>query len=350
LKCILWKSDHIELIDQVKLPEKLEYIRCYDIETLGEAIRNLSIRGAPALGIAAAMGIALTAINSEAETTEELLKELWKTREYIASTRPTAVNLFWALDRIMSIAMSVSGNVDDLKNALVNEAQKIACEDEKMCRAIGDNGAEIVREGWNILHHCNTGFLATGDYGTALGVIRSAHRQGKKIHVWVDETRPLLQGARLTAWELSQDGIPYTLVADNMAGTLMKQGKVDMVVVGADRITASGDVANKIGTYSLAVLAKFHNIPFYSAAPFSTIDLSIKTGDEIVIEERKSEELTHFMGVPSAPADAVVYNPAFDVTPHELVTGIITEKGVITPPFDRKLERMADDAKINTER
>jgi methylthioribose-1-phosphate isomerase len=225
LKCILWKSDHVELIDQTKLPEKLEHIKCFDVETLGEAIKNLAIRGAPALGIAAAMGIALTAINSQAETTEELLKELWQTREYIASTRPTAVNLFWALDRIMNIAMTAAGGIDDIKKAVVEEAHNIAYEDEKMCRAIGDNGAELVGDNWNILHHCNTGFLATGDYGTALGVIRSAHRQGKKIHVWVDETRPLLQGARLTAWELSQDAIPYTLVADNMAGTLMKQGK-----------------------------------------------------------------------------------------------------------------------------
>jgi methylthioribose-1-phosphate isomerase len=294
------------------------------------------------------MGMALAAINSKADTTDELVKELWKTREYLASTRPTAVNLFWALDRMMNIAMSFTGNADDLRRLLVEEASAVACEDEKMCRKIGDNGAELVQPGWNILHHCNTGFLATGDYGTALGVIRSAHRQGKNIHVWVDETRPLLQGARLTAWELSQDNIPYTLVADNMAGTLMKQGKVDMVIVGADRITASGDVANKIGTYSLAVLAKHHNIPFYSAAPFSTIDMSIKSGDEIIIEERKSEELTHFMGVRSAPADAGVYNPSFDVTPHQLISGIITEKGVIIPPFDKNLERLTENAQVSS--
>lgn len=345
IKCIEWKSDHIELIDQTKLPEKLEYIRCYDVKTLGDAIKKLSIRGAPALGIAAAMGLALTAMKSDAKTPKELLPELWKTRFHIAQTRPTAVNLFWAMDRMMNVAQNFEGSINELKAALLREAGDIAREDEEMCKTIGNNGAKVVKDGWNILHHCNTGFLATGDYGTALGVIRSAHRQGKKIHVWVDETRPLLQGSRLTAWELSQDGIPYTVIADNMAASLMQQGKVDMVVLGADRITASGDVANKIGTYSLAALAKFHKIPFYSAAPFSTIDMTIKTGDEIKIEQRNKEEILYFQGVQSAPLEAQVYNPAFDVTPHELITGIITESGIIEPPFDENLKKMFERKK-----
>lgn len=339
MKCIAWKNNHVEIIDQTQLPLSLEFIECLDLETLGDAIKRLSIRGAPALGIAAAMGLALAAVKSQAATLPDLLNDLKAARNYIASTRPTAVNLFWALDRMMKIAEGFTGSPDTLKKILIKEAEEIAREDSEMCRRIGENGAGLVKDGWNILHHCNTGFLATGDYGTALGVIRWAWHQGKRIHVWVDETRPLLQGARLTAWELSEDKIPYTLIADNMAGFLMAQGKVNMVVLGADRITASGDVVNKIGTYSLAVLAKYHNIPFYSAAPFSTIDMSIKSPDEIIIEERKSEEMTEFMGVQSAPPDAAVYNPAFDVTPHELVTGIITERGVILPPFDVNLRK-----------
>lgn len=339
MKCIEWRDNHIELIDQTRLPGSLEFIKCFDVETLGEAIKRLSIRGAPALGVAAGMGMALSAVISEASDTESLKQELTSTSEYIASTRPTAVNLFWALERQMKLITGFRGSIESLKSALIKEALEIAREDELMCKAIGDNGAEVVKAGWNILTHCNAGFLATGDYGTALGVIRSAHNQGKKIHVWVDETRPLLQGARLTAWELLQDKIPYTLITDNMAGYLMKQGKVDMVVVGADRIAANGDFANKIGTYSAAVQAKFHNVPFYTAAPFSTVDMSIKSGEEIVIEQRKKEEVTHFQGVQSAPPESDVYNPAFDVTPNELVTGIITEKGILSPPFDKSLRQ-----------
>jgi methylthioribose-1-phosphate isomerase len=342
MKCILWKSDHIEIIDQTKLPSQMEFIRCYDVETLGQAIKNLSIRGAPALGIAAAMGIALASVNSKTDNPDALRKELWQTRQYIASTRPTAVNLFWALDRVMNIAMNSPDDVNKIKEAIINEALKIAAEDERMCRAIGENGAKLIRDNFNILHHCNTGFLATGEHGTALGVIRSAHEEGKKIHVWVDETRPLLQGARLTAWELMKDNIPFTLIADNMAGYVMKQKKVDIVLVGADRITASGDVANKIGTYSVAVLAKYHGIPFYSAAPFSTIDLTIKSGKDIIIEERNPNELIYFMGVQSAPEGSHVYNPSFDVTPNELITGIITERGIIYPPFEENLKRMKE--------
>lgn len=342
MKCIEWRDNHIELIDQTRLPGSLEFIKCFDVETLGEAIKRLSIRGAPALGVAAGMGMALSAVLSETKSPDALKRELAATRDYIASTRPTAVNLFWALERQMKVVAGFDGSVGELRVALIKEALEIAREDELMCKAIGDHGAGIVKDGWNILTHCNTGFLATGDYGTALGVIRSAHSQGKKIHVWVDETRPLLQGARLTAWELHQDKIPYTLISDNMAGYLMKQGKVDMVVLGADRIAANGDVANKIGTYSVGVLAKFHNVPFYSAAPFSTVDMSIKTGAEIVIEQRKKEEVTHFQGVQSAPLESDVYNPSFDVTPHELFTGIITEKGILSPPFDEALKNLTE--------
>ncbi|MCE1246426.1 MAG: S-methyl-5-thioribose-1-phosphate isomerase [Firmicutes bacterium] len=340
MKCIYWKKDHIELIDQTKLPAVTQWIKCEDVPTLGEAIKKLSIRGAPALGIAAAMGMALAAAKSQTTDLKQLKAELKETGKYIASTRPTAVNLFWALERIMKIVDSFEGSVDDLKAAIEKETIIITVEDEKMCKAIGDHGATVVKEGWSILTHCNAGFLATGDYGTALGVIRSAHYQGKKIHVYSDETRPLLQGARLTAWELGQDGIPYTLIADNMAGYLMKQGKINMVVTGADRIAANGDTANKIGTYSVAVLAKHHGIPFYIAAPYSTIDLKIKSGEEIVIEERKPEEVRFFQGVQSAPADANVYNPAFDVTPHELITGIITERGIMYPPYTDSLAGM----------
>ncbi|MCD4784549.1 MAG: S-methyl-5-thioribose-1-phosphate isomerase [Candidatus Eremiobacteraeota bacterium] len=340
MKCIKWKGNHIEIIDQTKLPGLLEWIECNDVKTLGEAIKRLSVRGAPALGIAAGMGMALASILSEAKCLDDLKKELSSVRDYIAGTRPTAVNLFWALDRMMEIVNEHEGDIESLRNKLEAEALKIDRENKEMCMSVGDHGAELVKEGWNILTHCNAGFLATGDYGTAIGVIRSAHKQKKNIHVYVDETRPLLQGSRLTAWELKQDKIPYTLIADNMAGYLMKQGKIDMVVVGADRITAEGDVANKIGTYSLAVLANYHGIPFYPAAPFSTIDMSIKSGNDIVIEERNHKELVYFQGIQSAPLDSDVYNPAFDVTPHNLVTAIITEKGVLYPPFDKALEEM----------
>ncbi len=341
MKAIEWIDDHIRLIDQRKLPKELVYIDCYDVETLGEAIKSLAVRGAPALGIAGAMGLALASLKAKGNNTKEIISHLEKAKQYLASTRPTAVNLFWAMDRVMNLAKNFKGSVKELRKALIQEALTIAKEDEEMCKAIGDYGASIVQDGWNILHYCNTGFLATGDYGTALGVIRSAHRQGKNIHVWVCETRPLLQGARLTAWELSQDKIPYTLITDNMAGYLMQQGKVDMVVLGADRITAQGDVANKIGTYTLAVLSKYHNIPFYSAAPFSTVDLTIEKGEEIKIEERNPNEIIFFRGVQIAPKNSPVYNPAFDVTPHHLITGIITEKGIAYPPFEESLKRLS---------
>jgi len=339
MNCIEWKDDHIRIIDQTKLPLSLEYIDCFDLETLGEAIRHLSIRGAPALGIAGAFGIALAAVKADVKTTNQLIPLLWEAKFFLASLRPTAANLCWAMDRMLKITTDFNGDVNALKYALISEAKIIASEDKRTCRLIGAFGSKVIKDGYNILHHCNTGFLATGEYGTALGVIRSAYYEGKKIHVWVNETRPLLQGARLTAWELSQDRIPYTLISDNVAGFLMKQGKVDVVVVGADRITSHGDVANKIGTYSIAVLAKYHNVPFYVAAPFSTIDFNIESGDAIVIEERPAYEVTCIKDVPVAPLDAPVYNPAFDVTPAELVTGIITERGIISPPYLENLKK-----------
>ncbi len=343
MKCIEWKNDHIRIIDQTLLPRHLEFIDCHDVQTLGEAIIRLSIRGAPALGVAAAMGMALGAVKSTAENPCELLKDLEEIKSYLASTRPTAVNLFWALEKMMDTARSNRGGTDQIRQALIDEAERIFTQDQRLCRSIGDHGSSLVQDPFNILHHCNTGFLATGDYGTALGVIRSAHRQGKKIHVWVDETRPLLQGARLTAWELLREGIPHTVIADNMAGWLMHQGKVDMVILGADRITAHGDVANKIGTCSLAVLASYFKIPFYCAAPTTTIDLSITTAEEIIIEQRNPDEVRYFQGVPSAPAESPVYNPAFDVTPHELVTAIITEKGIIRPPYSENIPKLFRD-------
>jgi methylthioribose-1-phosphate isomerase len=339
MRCIEWKEDHVEIIDQTRLPACLEIISCRDVPALGEAIKRLAIRGAPALGVAAAMGMALSALKWDGDR-EGLLSRLEETKKYLASLRPTAVNLFWALERMMEKARAYPGPVSDLKGALRDEALLIFEEDAEKCRRIGDFGASLAGGNFRILHHCNTGFLATGDYGTALGVIRSAHRQGKNIHVFVDETRPLLQGSRLTAWELAQDGIPYTLIADNMAGWLMAKGRVDMAIVGADRITAQGDAANKIGTYSVAVLARHHGIPFYVAAPTTTIDLSTATGEEIEIEERKKEELLYFQGVQSAPLQSDVYNPAFDVTPASLITAIITEEGIARPPYGESLARM----------
>jgi methylthioribose-1-phosphate isomerase len=295
-------------------------------EQMAEAIRNLRVRGAPLLGAAAAFGIALTAYHSKTADKEKLLAELEDAAETIKRTRPTAVNLFWAADRILDKARNASGNVDTLKALVVREAQKIADEDAKANRAIGKNGAALVKDGDTILTHCNAGELATVEYGTALGVIRAAWEQGKKIRVIADETRPLLQGARLTAYELMRDGIPVTLIADNMAGYVMSKGLVNLVIVGADRIVQDA-VFNKIGTYSVAVLAKEHNVPFYVAAPKSTFDLTRKAAD-VIVEERSPSEVTHVGGVQIAPSGVKVFNPAFDATPLKYISGIIHEKGI----------------------
>ncbi len=330
---IEWRKDRVRMLDQRKLPEKVLFLEYKDYKGVAQAIKKMVIRGAPAIGIAAAMGVALGARSIKAKTFEEFYNKLVPICEHLASTRPTAVNLFWAIKRMRAL---VEANrykkVQDIKRLLIAEALNILKEDIEINRAIGKNGASFIKDGDTILTHCNAGALATGGYGTALGVIRAAKEEGKKIHVYADETRPVLQGARLTVWELMQDSISVTLITDNMAGYLMKKGEINLCIVGADRIAANGDTANKIGTYSVAVLAKEHRIPFYVAAPLSTIDPSIASGNEIPIEERDLKEVTHVWGqVQIAPKKATVINPAFDVTPAPYIKAIITEKGALPP-------------------
>jgi methylthioribose-1-phosphate isomerase len=328
-----WKDGAVRLLDQSRLPEVVEFLDCLDYQTVADAIRTLKVRGAPAIGVTAAMGVALGAQAITAADNAGFTQSVLRICDELASTRPTAVNLFWAIERMKRKLESLRNHpVSFIKTALMKESQAILEEDIVLCKTMGRYGAELIKDGQTILTHCNAGSLATAGYGTALGVIRAACEQGKKINVIADETRPVLQGARLTAWELMQDQIPVTLITDNMAGSLMKQGKIHLCVVGADRIAANGDVANKIGTYSVAVLAKAHNIPFYVAAPYSTIDLKTKSGADIPIEQRNPLEVTTIHGShPVAPKDVAVYNPAFDVTPAELITGIITERGVFKP-------------------
>lgn len=335
----------VRMIDQTRLPEELVILECREVECVAQAIERLSVRGAPAIGCAAALGMALAAYRSAATEPDALRADLRAARERLAATRPTAVNLFWALaemDRVIDAHAGAS--VAELRAALLTRAQEIVADDLQRCRAIGRNALELIPPGANLLTHCNAGALATAGYGTALGVIRAAHEAGRNVHVWVDETRPLLQGARLTAWELYVEGIPATLITDNMAGYVMSQGRVDCVVVGSDRIAANGDVANKIGTYTVAVLAAHHGIPFYVAAPVSTIDFNLASGELIPIEERPRDEvvlLGHRAVAPVCP-DIAVYNPAFDVTPARLVTAIITERGVARPPYPETLAELRD--------
>lgn len=328
-----WKDGAVRLLDQSRLPEHVEFIDCRDYQTVAAAIRELRVRGAPAIGVTAAMGVALGAQEIDTADYETLLKDMGPICDHLAATRPTAVNLFWAIERMKQTLASLRGrSVMDVKRALIEESQRILDEDIAMNKAMGQHGAALIQDGHTILTHCNAGALATAGYGTALGVVRAAWEQGKKIRVIADETRPVLQGARLTAWELMQDKIPVTLITDNMAGSLMRQGLIHLCVVGADRIAANGDVANKIGTYSVAVLARAHHIPFYVAAPYSTIDLATPSGDHITIEQRRPEEVTSiFNGPMIAPKGVTVFNPAFDVTPAELVTAIITERGIFKP-------------------
>ena len=328
-----WKDGAVRLIDQSRLPETIAFLDCRDSQAVADAIRTLKVRGAPAIGVTAAMGVALGAQAVTAADYPSFARAVLKICDDLAATRPTAVNLFWAIERMRRKLESLRAQpVSAIKQALIIESQAILEEDIQLCKTMGRHGAELVRDGQTVLTHCNAGSLATAGYGTALGVIRAAHEQGKKISVIADETRPVLQGSRLTAWELMQDHIPVTLITDNMAGSLMRQGKIHLCVVGADRIAANGDVANKIGTYSVAVLAKAHDIPFYVAAPYSTIDLNTKSGADIPIEQRNPLEVTTIHGShPVAPKDVAVYNPAFDVTPAELITGIITERGVFKP-------------------
>lgn len=335
-------SGTIRLVDQTRLPHTLEFLHCESIDVLADAICGLKVRGAPAIGLAGAYGLALAAHRSGETGAGQLLSHLEEAALILRQTRPTAVNLPWALDTVMEAARAARhAGVDAMRNAVLAEAQRIERENTAANLRMGEYGAELLTDGMNVLTHCNAGPLAAGGIGTALGVIYTAHRQGKRLHVWVDETRPLLQGARLTTWELAQWGIPHTLIADSMAASLMRAGRVDAVITGADRIAANGDVANKIGTYGLAVLARAHNIPFYAAAPSSTIDPNIRDGSEIVVEERHALEVTHHGGSRMSPEACVAYNPAFDVSPAELVSCIITESGLVRPPFEQGLRQAA---------
>jgi len=321
---------HVAMIDQTLLAGEFRIIECRDVPTLWEAIKNLRVRGAPAIGVAAGMGVALGIRSATTETA--LYADLHKVCDYLATSRPTAVNLFWALDRMKRRAGQLRGQpLQNIKETLLAEARAIRDEDAAMCRAIGDAGQSLIRDGAGVLTHCNAGGLATAEYGTALALMFRAHELGRQFRVYADETRPLLQGSRLTAWELSRAGIDVTVICDSMAGLLMAQGKIQLVVTGADRIAANGDTANKIGTYSLAVLAKAHGIPFYVAAPTSTFDLSIPDGSHIPIEIRNEDEIRKGFGKATAPEAVPCYNPAFDVTPAELIRAIVTEKGVIQP-------------------
>ena len=333
MEAIRWNHDSLSLLDQTRLPLEERWLPCTDYRQVVRAIRTMVVRGAPAIGVAAAYATVLAA--REGAGTPDFAAFMARAQEELASSRPTAVNLFWALDRMEACWRAWGPDLPRLER----EAQAIHREDLEMNRAMGRFGAELVPQGARILTHCNAGALATGGYGTALGVIRAAHAQGKVAMVYADETRPLLQGARLTAYELAADHIPVTLICDDMAGALMARGQVDLVVVGCDRMAANGDFANKIGTYSLAVLARHHHIPFYTALPSSTVDLSLPDGRGIPVEERGPEEVSSFAGRRTGPAGVPVWNPSFDVTPHQLLTGIITERGVLTPPFGRGLAR-----------
>lgn len=344
IRTVVWKNDAVVLIDQNALPLAEVKVTCHSYQEVIAAIKDLTVRGAPAIGVAAAMAAALGAKTLPVLPQELFCGKFYKICDEIAKSRPTARNLFWALERMKKCLEDtlISGKKNIVRE-LVGEAKRICLEDIAINRQMGKNGSALIADGDNILTHCNAGALATAGYGTALGVLRAAHKQGKKIHVYVDETRPVLQGARLTAWEMKKEKIPATLITDNMAGFLMQQGKIDKIIVGADRIAANGDTANKIGTYTLAVLAFAHGIPFYVAAPLSTIDVCLKTGSAIPIEERSGTEVTHFQNVQTAPDGMKVYNPAFDVTPHRYVAAIITEKGILRKPYLRSIRSIGKD-------
>ena len=343
IKTVEWTDSGIRFIDQTKLPTEERYVTCTTYEEVADAIKRMIVRGAPAIGVAAAMGIAIGVRDAEGDHVSELRRNFEEICETMGETRPTAVNLFWAIRRMKEKFESLSEQpVARIKQEMVAEAQSIYVEDLAVNEAMARHGATVMPASGNVLTHCNAGALATaGGYGTALGVIRGAVEAGKKIAVYADETRPFLQGSRLTAWELMKDGIQTTVISDNMAGSMMRQGKIQAVVVGADRIAANGDVANKIGTYSVAVLAKENNIPFYVAAPWSTIDMETATGEQIPIEQRSAREVTHVGPTQIAPDGVRVENPAFDVTPARYVTGIITERGIAKAPYDESLKRMS---------
>src|SRR3990170_2729224 len=342
LPTIEWRDGAVVMIDQRKLPASEVYVRCQSAQQVARAIKTMVIRGAPAIGVAAAMGLALGLRKSSAGGTQKLAAEFHKLCELMAATRPTAVNLFWAIERMkkaFAAGAAAGDSVDQIKDRLEAEAKAIHDEDVANCRTMGGHGAAVVPDGARVLTHCNAGALATAGYGSALGVIRAAVEQGKRIAVIADETRPFLQGARLTAWELVREGIDTTVITESMAGPLMRAGDIDIVVVGADRIAANGDTANKIGTYTVAVLAHEHKIPFYVAATLSTIDLATPDGDQIPIEERDQREVTHLGSARLTPEGAKIRNPAFDVTPHRYIAGVITERGIFRPPFTESLKR-----------
>jgi methylthioribose-1-phosphate isomerase len=344
IQTLEWTDSGVRFIDQTKLPTEETYVTCKTYEQVADAIRKMVVRGAPAIGVAAAMGIALGVKNAKAETGAELKQEFDQMCEVLGKTRPTAVNLFWAIQRMrQKFEYLRMRPIAQIKHELVEEAKRMHAEDVAANQAMGRHGAALMPAQGGVLTHCNAGALATCGYGTALGVIRAAVGQGKKIHVYADETRPLLQGSRLTAWELMKDGIPTTVISDNMAGAMMKQGKIGAIVVGADRIAANGDVANKIGTYTVAVLAKENSIPFYVAAPFSTIDLETADGSKIPIEQRNRSEITHIGDKAITPEGVQVENPAFDVTPAKYVTAIITERGIARTPYEDSLRKLAEE-------
>jgi len=338
---IEWKGKYVRMIDQRKLPAKVEWVVCKDDKDVIRAIRDMVIRGAPAIGVAAAMGLALGSETIKAQTYYAFEHRFRAMARRMVKARPTAVNLRWAVERMIRLAEQMAGRYpEEIRIALRQESEKILSEDIEINQKIGEYGQRIVPKRATILTHCNAGALATGGYGTALGVIRAAHASGKKIDVIADETRPWLQGLRLTAFELMKDGIPVTVIADSAAGSLMRQGKVDLVITGADRVAANGDVANKIGTYQVAVLAKENKIPFYVAAPLSTIDLRIKSGEMIPVEERDSTEISHFRKIRVGPPGVKVFNPAFDVTPGKYVAGLITEKGIVKTPYPKGIKKL----------
>jgi len=342
MRTVFWENNELKMIDQRILPARFEVLSYRDHRSVAHAITDMVVRGAPAIGAAAAFGLAIAGYESASSSTSGLLADLETSAAYLKAARPTAVNLAWAVDRLMGVVRSAMGSADDLRQLLLDEAQRLADEDVEINKRMAEHGAALIQDGDTIIHHCNTGALATVDWGTALGVIRTAHEQGKRIHVLVDETRPRLQGARLTAWELEQYGIPYEIISDNMSGYFLKAGKAQKVFFGADRVAANGDVANKIGTYMLSLAAHDNGIPAYSVVRTSTIDLSLAHGGLIPIEERTSDEVLgiQFQGEPIAPKNAKARNPAFDVTPNRLLSGIVTENGVVYPPFDVNLKKV----------
>ena len=346
MRTVFWEDNQLKMIDQRILPGRFEIVSYTDHRSVAQAIKNMVVRGAPAIGAAAAFGLALAGYESDASSTSDLAADLQAASETLKAARPTAVNLAWALDRVMSVIGKTKeeSRTEELQQLILEEAQRIANEDVEINKRMAEHGAALIDDGDTIIHHCNTGALATVDWGTALGVIRTAHEQGKRIHVLVDETRPRLQGARLTAWELDQYGIPYEIISDNMSGYFLKAGKAQKVFFGADRVAANGDVANKIGTYMLSLAAHDNDVPAYAVVPTSTVDLALEHGGLIPIEERDPEEVLgiQFQGERVAPVEAEARNIAFDVTPNRLITGIVTENGVVHPPFDVNLKKVVN--------